>query len=322
MDRRSFLQVSSMATLGASCGIVSCSDSAPIPVIDTHQHLWDLDLFPLGWVKPPLHRNYLMEDYLEAVRGHHVEKAVYMEVGVPASLKKKEVEWVLKICEDPDNPTVAAVISADPSQQDFGSYMTGFEGNPYLKGIRYSLRGTDKKIPARIINNVRLLGKLGFSMDMNPSPGRLVKSVEILDLCPDVRFILDHCGNPDPVAFLSADKELPREPKHDRDEWYRDIEQIAQRPNIVCKISGIVDNVIDYPLKAEDLAPAINHCIEQFGPDRVMFGGDWPVCLRNMSLGGWIDMVRKIVRNRPVREQKKLLYNNALDFYGLEEPTD
>lgn len=317
MERRKFIKTTSLAALAASHYLPACASNPGIPVIDTHQHLWDLGLFPLRWVKPPINRTFLMADYLEEVAGHNLVKAVYMEVGVPPEFRRKEAEWARKLCMDRGNPTVAAVIKADPSKDDFASYIRRYEDDPYIKGIRFLPRMEGNTVPEPALSNIRLLGELGMSMDMNPSPGRLNSCLPILDRCPDTRFILDHCGNADPVAFTAPGKNTPREPKHDQEAWYRDMEELAKHPNLVCKISGIVDNVIDYPLGPEDLKPIVDHCFDVFGPDRVMFGGDWPVCLRNMSLGNWISLLKEIVRNRPLTEQRKLFHDNAESFYGL-----
>ena len=73
----------------------------------------------------------------------------------------------------------------------------------------------------------------------------------------------------------------------------------------------------DYPLNAGDLAPIINHCIDNFGPDKVMFAGDWPICLRNMSFANWINTLKEVVAVRPMEEQRKLFHDNADIFYGL-----
>jgi predicted TIM-barrel fold metal-dependent hydrolase len=144
-----------------------------------------------------------------------------------------------------------------------------------------------------------------------------MKGVRVLDQCPDVKFILNHCGNADPVAFFPADRISPRKPEHDPEEWYRKMELLAQRSNLVCKISGLVDNVLHYPLTAADLSPIVHFCLEEFGPDRVMFGGDWPVCERNMSLRAWVELLKELVRPMPVCHQRKLFYDNAQAFYGL-----
>jgi predicted TIM-barrel fold metal-dependent hydrolase len=308
-----------MAIMASAYGLSSCGNKNLLPVIDTHQHLWDLEMFPLGWVKPPLNRNYLMEDYLSAVEGQNLVQAIYMEVGVPPDLREKEARWAMELCSRPDNPTEGAVIKADPGDTGFEDYLKGFGGNPHLKGVRYSFGGKVTGFSKLIIDNLRVLGEIGLSFDLNLPPGKLGMGRILLDKCPETPFILNHCGNADPVAFFPPGRERPRDPNHNADQWYRDMEDLARRPNIVCKISGIVDNVPGYPLSADDLKPVIDHCFEVFGSDRVMFGGDWPVCLRNMSLSGWIAILKELVIDRPIQDQRKLFHDNALEFYGLEK---
>ena len=317
MNRRNFLKTASLSVMASSAYIDSSSQSIGIPIIDTHQHLWDLDLIPLQWVRPPLDQSYLMTDYLKATRGQNLSKAIYMEVGAPSAYKKNEAEWALQLCADPDNPTVGAVISADPMEEGFQSYMKTMEGNSYLKGIRSPFKSLEEMLNPRVIDNIRFLGSVGLSFDLNINPQLLDQAVELLERCPGTRFILNHCGNADPVAFFTVNESAPREPRHQSDQWYRDLEKLAQQENIICKISGMVDNVPDYPLTASHLAPIVNHCFDVFGTDRVIFASDWPVCLRNMSLAQWIVTLKKVVAGRSEADQRKLFYDNAHDFYGL-----
>ena len=319
MDRRNFLKTASVSALASSACFNACMQPSGIPIIDTHQHLWDLELLPLQWVSPPLNQNYLMTDYLEATRGQNLTKAIYMEVGAPLEYQKKEAEWALELCKDPNSPTVGAVISANPGEPGFEAYMSAMKENPYLKGIRYAFEDSDEMLEPRVVSNINFLGQAGLSFDLNLSPKLLSSVIELLEACPDTRFILNHCGNADPVAFFPENKSTPRAPRHESDQWYRDLEQLAQRENIICKISGIVDNVPDHPLTASDLAPIVNHCFDVFGADRVIFASDWPVCLRNMTLADWIETLKQIVSNRSKAEQQKLFHDNAYAFYGLTD---
>ncbi len=319
MHRRAFIKTASLSALAPSLCFQSCMKDTDLPIIDTHQHLWDLDLFPLRWVKPPLDRSFLTEDYLRAIKGQNVIKSIYMEVGVPQNLRKTEAEWALELCKSPDNQTVAAVIAADLMDGEFESYMGTFEGNPYLKGIRYIFKDAEEMLLPQLIKNIRFLGKIGLSLDLNIKHTMFTNGSRLIDECKDTRFILNHCGGADPVAFFPEQKQAPRPPQHDRDEWRRAMELIAQKDNIICKISGIVDNVPDYPLNSSNLAPIINHCTEVFGPDRVIFAGDWPVCLRNMTLGRWIDIVKEVMAGRSLTDQRKLFHDNASTFYGLDD---
>jgi len=317
MERRDFIRNSTLAALMPSLWMMACKVDKPIPVIDTHQHLWDLEKFPLRWVRPPLDRNYLMEDYLEAVAGKNVVKAIYMEVAVAPEQREEEANWALGLCEDHDNPTVAAVIAKDPFDENFATYMESFDENPNLKGIRHFFKNESEILDKKVIESLTLLGDMGFSFDLGMRPRWLATTARLIDACPGTPFVLNHCGAADPVAFFPEGKERPRKPEHDRDKWIRDIEAIAQRPNVICKISGIAAHVPDFPLTAADLAPIINHCLDQFGPDRVIFAGDWPVVLRNMPLGRWIDTLMEVVAERPYNERLKLFHDNAVKFYNV-----
>ena len=86
---------------------------------------------------------------------------------------------------------------------------------------------------------------------------------------------------------------------------------------MACGISGVVTRSPGYPLTVNNLAPAINHCLDIFGPDRVMFASDWPWCLKSMELRSWVDILKKVVVNRSYQDQKKLFCDNALKFYNI-----
>ncbi len=318
MNRRTFVKNTSLVALTTSLYLPSCRTDTQLSIIDTHQHLWDLSKFPLGWVSPPLDINFLMDDYQTAIEGSGVVKAIYMEVAVPEELRNEEAQWALALAKNPDNPTVAAVICANPTDQNFESYMDTFEGNPFLKGIRYFFSNKEEMLLPQVIKNIRLLGEMGLSFDLNLSPEWLPIGNALIANCPDTQFILNHCGNADPVAFMVTEK-APRKPKHDPDQWMRDIELISQQENIVCKISGLVSRVPNYPLAAVDLATIINHCLESFSMDRVIFAGDWPVCLKNMPLARWIEILKEVVSNYSITDQRKLFYDNALYLFKLDD---
>ena len=282
----------------------------PIPIVDTHQHLWDLRRFRLPWVEKgsKLDRSYLMSDYLRAVKGLNVVKTVYMEVDVAPEQQTAEADYVIGLCQKADNPMVAAVISGRPASDAFAKYIRRYRDSAYIKGVRQVLHG--RSTPAgyclgkQFIASVRLLGDLGMSFDLCMRPGELLDGAKLADACPGTRFILDHCGNaPVQSKDLSA--------------WRKGIAEVARRKNTVCKVSGIVAGARE-AWAATDLAPAINHTLQVFGPDRVMFAGDWPVCTTRATLRQWIEALKSIVRGRPKAEQRKLFHDNAVAFYGLE----
>jgi len=327
MNRRSFLTRTSQATVGAgllSSVCLTCRGSAgglggaaALPIVDTHQHLWDLNRLKLTWLKPPLDRSFTLQDYVQASEGLHIVQAVYMEVAAPRGQRMEEVEYVLGLCRQPNALTRAAVIAGSPVDEDFVPYVLQFKDNLYIKGLRGALP-VQRMGDEQVIKNLRLLGELGLRFDVNVPPAALAPAAQVVAQCPSTRFVLDHCGNADPVAFFPAGRALPRPAQHDAEQWKRGIGKLAAQGNVICKISGIVSRVPGTPLTAEDLAPIINHCLDAFGPGRVVFAGDWPVCLRGMSLRGWVGLLKEVVAGRPEADRRKLFHDNAVRFYGLE----
>ena len=321
MNRKKFLASASVLALASLPGssLLSASlrnPSKPLPIIDTHQHLADVIRFGKAWTSPPVPGNYDMKAYMEAIRNVNMVKAVYMEVAVPVSKRHEEALYAIEMCKDKSNPTVAAVISADLMSPDFESYITQFKGSEYIKGIRYGFRSVAEMKDPQLIRNVEVLGRLNMSLDFTISPAWLPSVAELIKKCPGTRFLVNHCGNVDPRAFLNPST-ISGKPNHDANEWIAAMKTVAENKNVVCKISGIISVSSGYTKSAETLAPGINHCLNIFGPDRVMFASDWPWCLKSNSLEEWVVILKEIVKNRLHKEQKKLFHNNAIKFYNI-----
>ncbi len=280
-----------------------------IQIVDTHLHLWDLTRLRLPWIERgnALDRNFTMADYNTARDGLGVVKAVYMEVDVADESKRAEADFVLDICRQANTPMVGAVIGGRPASDGFRAYLEPLRNNRYLKGVRQVLHadstppGTGTQ-PA-FLRGVRLLGDWGLRFDLCMRPTDLGDAIRIVESCPDTRFVLDHCGNGPIYA-------------ENRDQWRRDIERLARIERVMCKISGIVVQARQ-GWRPDDLAPVINHCLTSFGPDRVMFAGDWPVCTRAATFRQWLEALQSIVRDRPLEERRKLFHDNAVRFYAI-----
>jgi L-fuconolactonase len=135
-------------------------------------------------------------------------------------------------------------------------------------------------------------------------PGELGDGAQLVDACPDTSFVLDHCGNPNvQAADLSG--------------WRDDLSRLAERENLACKVSGIVASANPETWTPDDLAPIINHVLDRFGTDRVVFGGDWPVCTRAASLRQWTEALKVVVADRSLADRKKLFHDNAIRVYRL-----
>ncbi len=280
-----------------------------IPIIDTHQHLWDLNILQLNWVRGAgeLGKNHIMSDYLREAQGLNIARTIYMEVDALESQHEVEAEYVLDLCGRPDSPMAAAVVGGRPDDYRFKEYIDKLAHSPYFKGVRQVLHGNTKRcysLSGEFLRGLQALGDLRLRFDLCMRPEDLTDALTVCRECPDTLFVLDHCGN--------ASVQSP-----DLNHWKKDIEALAKAPNIICKISGVVSTAKRGEWSAADLEPIISHCVQVFGHDRVMFGSDWPVCTTTATLHEWVAALQQIVCSWSETNQRKLFYDNAVRFYEL-----
>ncbi len=324
VTRRQFLRNSgaALAAAGIAGGSALCARertlavnaAADLPIIDTHQHLWDLERLQLPWLQGApevLKRSYVTKDYLEATKGLNVVKTVYMEVNVADEQKSKEADHVIALCERDDDPMAAAVIGGLPHTQEFADYAKKYAKHKSIRGVRNVLHDADRPaemcLQLTFVDNMKLLGDLGLSFDLCMRPGEISDGALLAAQCPGTRFIIDHCGN---MPVVSNDDAL-------RAKWQAGMQAAAQLDNVVCKISGIVVTAPKDDWTAETLAGNVNFCLDLFGEDRVFFGGDWPVCLLSASYAQWVAALKEIVKDRSPEFQKKLFHDNAARLYRV-----
>lgn len=317
--RRGFLEATAAAAAGVALntnlGAYGRSSDKPVPIVDTHHHLWDKSKFTLPWLKnaavQPINRSYLMSDYIKATKGLNVVKTVYMEVNVAGSQQQKEADYVFDLCKRQDNPMVAAVIGGYPFEKSFAKYAERNAKSKYLRGFRTVLHDPDRKrglcLRPLFVEHMKLLGKLNLSFDLCMRPGEILDGVKLAAKCPKTRFVIDHCGN---MPVNSQDKKL-------RARWMKGMQEAAALKNTVCKISGIVVTAEKDNWKPADLEPNMSFCLETFGIDRCFFGGDWPVCTLKATFAEWVNALKWIVRKQSPAYRKKLFHDNAVKFYRL-----
>lgn len=324
LTRRDFLRAGSVAVAGSfSAGITPATHAletslvnapADIPIVDTHQHLWDLKLFDLPWLAgapETLKRSFVMSDYLEATRNLKIGKTVYMEVNVAEDQKEKEADYVIGLAKQDDNPMAAAIIGGLPHTEGFADYARKYAKSDYVCGVRNVLHDPDRPkgmcLQETFVKNMQLLGELGLTFDLCMRPGEIADAVALAKNCPKTQFIIDHCGN---MPVRDYEESL-------HESWQKSMKAAASLENVVCKISGIVVTAEKGKWSAADLAPHLNYCMDTFGEDRIIFGGDWPVCTLTATYQQWAEALYEIVKDRPASFQKKLLHDNALKVYGL-----
>ena len=179
-------------------------------------------------------------------------------------------------------------------------------GHPKLKGIRRVLHTQPDELSqsATFMQNIRLLEQHGLSFDLCVLARQLPLARRIVDACPGVSFVLDHCG-------------IPRVRERQLDPWRQQIQEISEFPNVVCKISGLVAYADPERWTTEDLRPYVEHVIGCFGWDRVMFGSDWPVCTLAANVKQWVEALSTITRGADEISRQKLFSENARCVYRL-----
>ena len=277
-------------------------------IVDAHQHLWDPTLFRYSWLDslPALNRSFRMPDYLAAAKGLNVVKSVHLEADVDEPYMLDETRHLLALADQSDNPLEGIVACGRPESEDFRSYLDKIAGHPRLKGIRRVLHTQPDEVGqgATFINNVAALASYGLSFDICVLARQIPLAIKLVSKCPEVVFILDHCG-------------VPQVKEKILDPWRSHIAEIAKFPNVSCKISGLVAYADPQRWTAEDLRPFVEHAITSFGWDNVLFGSDWPVCTLSASYRQWVDALLAITRGAGEANQRKLFYDNALRVYRL-----
>lgn len=278
-------------------------------IIDTHQHLWDLELLPYSWTPnhPQLNRSFRLNDYYEATQGIEVVKTVHVEADIDEPFMLDETRHILSLAERDDNPIAGVVAAARPEYDGFREYLEQIAGHPNLKGVRRILHVVPDEVSTTPLfaENIRLLEEYGLSFDLCVLGRQLPLAINLVRQCPNVSFILDHCGNPD---IKNQDYEA----------WRTGMVELASYPNVAaCKVSGIVVNTDIPNWTVEDLRPAVEHVIASFGWDRVMFGSDWPVCTLAASYQQWFDALNFLLKDATEENRQKLFRENAERVYRL-----
>lgn len=272
-------------------------------ILDTHLHLIYLDRLTYAWLDgvPALKRQWDAPSYWAEAATLGIESALHMEVDVPAQQIDDENALALSL----DPRVIGAISNARPEEIDFPAHLDRLLGEPRIRGIRRLLQGDPDDLSRGAVfrDNLKRLAAHDLTFDICVQPTQLGVARELVAACPEVQFVLDHCGNP-PIA------------SGDISTWRKDITAISELPNVVGKVSGIVNHAKP-GWTPEDLRPVVEHMIQSFGWNRVVWGSDRPVLTLNGTLTQWVTAVHEIVSGASADEQAALFHRNAEWVYGL-----
>jgi len=274
---------------------------------DTHQHLWDLRQFPCSWCAgiPKLNRSFLLEDYLAAAKNTGIEKTIFVECDVDEPFILAEAQHIQKLADE--NQMIAGVVAGcRPEKTDFPEHLDKLLELSKLRGLRRVLHVVPDEISQNglFAENIRRLAEHRLTFDICVLARQLPLAVALAKKCPQVQFILDHCGVPDVKGRAF-------------DPWRAQIKELAALPNVACKISGLIAYADVEKCTADDLRPWAGHVVECFGWDRVVWGGDWPVCNLTASLKQWVDATENLFGSATELQRSQFFNKNAGRIYHV-----
>lgn len=279
-----------------------------LSIVDSHVHWWNPAGFRYAWLEalPALYRAFLPADYTVACAKANVDKLVFVESGCDSAQSLAEVDWASGLATT--EPRLKGIVAHAPLEKGVAvrAELEALASSPFVKGVRRNLQGERDPgfcLEPEFLAGVRLLADFGFTADLCIRWEQLPSVAQLARRIPQVTFVLDHFGKPD-----VRNKQF--EP------WAAALEALASLPNVVCKISGLTtESGRDW--QPADLRPYFDHALKCFGFDRVLFGGDWPVCTLATQYDHWVKMVLEWTASAAEAGRRKLFQSNAEKIYRL-----
>ncbi|MFT3998162.1 MAG: amidohydrolase family protein [Asticcacaulis sp.] len=278
-------------------------------LIDAHIHLWRVGKNGFEWPTPdlaPIHRDFAPAD-IRAAAG----QALSGVVAVQSQPSEADTAWLLWLAER--QPLIHGVVGwTDLAAPDAGLRIAEAAANPRLRGLRPMLQNLEDDgwiLRPEVAPALAAMQTHGLVFDALVHTRHLAAICRVAELYPDLRIVIDHAAKP-PIA---TQRERPEETL----KWFEAITAAAQYPSIVCKLSGLFTEMSpDQPPEAAD--PFIAHLLEVFGPDRLLFGSDWPVVNLRGDWSGWHSyLTRKLSALTPTQRDAIFAFN-AIKTYGLQ----
>ncbi|MBM3767235.1 MAG: amidohydrolase [Acidobacteria bacterium] len=274
-------------------------------MIDTHHHFWKYSTKEYGWISDSMkviRRDFLPPDLEKTLKDAGVDGAI----SVQARQSVEESDWLLGMAEK--NKFLLGVVGwVDLRSKDVDKDLERLAKHKKFKGVRHVVQDEpdDNFILGAAFNEgIKKLIKYDLRYDILIFEKHLKDSIAFVDKHPRQMFVLDHMAKP-----RIKDRVLSP--------WRENMIELAKRPNVYCKISGMITEADWQKWTSADLAPYLDGAMEAFGPKRLMFGSDWPVMLVAGQYKPWVELVKKTISRYSKDEQERILYKNAVEAYKL-----
>lgn len=276
--------------------------------IDSHQHFWKVDRNDYHWMTPEipaLHRDYLPEDLEPQLRRTGIDRTILVQ----AAQTEAETEWLLDLAARHD--FIAGVIGwLDMDAADFPARLDHFLKKPKFLGVRPMLQDLEDDawiVRPTVLDSLALLAERKIPFEFLTYTRHLPHVVTALEKTPGLHAVVDHLSKPEIAAG-------------NLDPWRDLMSKVAAFPNVSCKISGMITEADWKGWRPDDLRPFVLHALEVFGPERLMWGSDWPVCRCAGEYAEVLNAARTILDEKlTANEQADLYGGNAARFYGIRE---
>lgn len=277
-------------------------------VIDAHQHFWDLSKsdFNYAWMDTdalePIRKTYLPPDLRKHLDATGVDQSIFVQT----QHNVEENRWILEFCEQ--NEFLAGMVGwVDLASPDCEKQLEEFNANSYFVGVRHVTHDEpddDWIVREDVMNGLRVLEQHSVPFDLLFFVKHLKHAQALGKAFPNLPMVIDHLAKPEIKAGRL-------------DNWEDNFRAAAKFPNIYCKISGMVTEADWQAWKPSDLRPFVEIALEAFGPERCMYGSDWPVCELAGSYEQVIGAAREVLSELSADEQAMVFGGTATKFYGL-----
>jgi predicted TIM-barrel fold metal-dependent hydrolase len=281
-------------------------------LIDTHQHLIYPDAAGYGWTDdiPPLAgQAFTLQDYQDLTAGADILGTIFMEAGVDDADYQNETRFISKLAGEADSGILGLIASCRPeTDAGFGDWLDEC-ADLNVVGFRRILHVVDDDMSksSAFRRNIRMIGDRGKVFDMCFLARQHAIALELARACDNTALVLDHCGVPD----IAGDGLEP---------WRKGMSALAALPYVTCKLSGILAYCTPGSASLAAIRPYVDHVFETFGPERIIWGSDWPVVNLGGGLPGWIEMTQEILGGLSDAEAQSVGTKNAMRVYGITAP--
>ena len=274
--------------------------------VDSHQHFWRYNPVRDAWIGPDMgaiRRDFLPADLAPILKTESIDATV----AVQADQSESETSFLLDLAAH--NPFIAGVVGwVDLRSPDLPSRLKHFAQYPKLRGFRHVAQSEPDDnflLGSDFTRGIARLHEFHFTYDILVYARQLPSAIGLVQKFPEQAFVLDHIAKPAIKA-------------QEIDAWARNMRALASHPNVYCKVSGMVTEADLHNWKPADFHPYLDVAYETFGPDRLMFGSDWPVCLLAASYRQVKQLVTDYLASKPAADRDKIFGANAARFYSLK----